>query len=230
MRPATRCCMRSSVRRADSFGCAVNTGSKRRRPISSWTWASGESVRLQLRRVHPRHRLAADGCAVAEEIRAPPSDPVHLLREVHAVEPHREGARQFARYIRRQVAHGTRELGVRRLHRRCDGGSPACAGLRPARTETVAALLTQDGADDVRRAACTSSRSATCFSGNWMSVRFTCGGRSAWPRPSSHCTKGNAGARAGVSRTGVRLQRPLACGLRTCNRPRRRGDARCPGG
>jgi len=53
--------------------------------------------------------------AVLEEIIAAAADAVHLLGEIHHLEPHRERAQQIPRQHRRSVAHARGELGARLL-------------------------------------------------------------------------------------------------------------------
>ena len=101
------CCLRRIVRRVDSVGCAVNTGSIQisimRRRISS----SPSPCALQA-----RHGFddAARLRRAFVQILAAAADAMDLLRHVDHFEPQRERAHQVARLRGRNVARAGREL------------------------------------------------------------------------------------------------------------------------
>ncbi len=95
------CCLRSIVRRVDSVGCPVNTGSMLMEPINASDLLQRQSVALQ-----PRDAIrnaAGLRCARVAEVLPAPAHPVHLLRRVHRLKPDGERTGQVRRRGRRAV-------------------------------------------------------------------------------------------------------------------------------
>ena len=164
---AMLCCLRSIVRRVDSVGCAVNTGSIQISIMRRRTSSSAETLRLA---AASRASTMPPGCVCAfDEILAAAADAMHLFRHVDHFEPHRERAHQVARLCGRNVARAARELAgafgapSRRAiaaWRSCSTGSNSASPPCSRSTSPTSAPST-----------CTSSRSSASFSGKEMSER-----------------------------------------------------------
>ena len=141
-----RCCLRRIVRRVDSVGCAVNTGSMLIEPINARRLLERQPVALQAGdALGDAARLRRAGIV---QILAAAAHPVHFLGGIDRLKPDRERARQIGR--RPGIPPGGAPL--ERVRRRPTALAPGDGGAPVALhelEECLPALVAQHLADEL---------------------------------------------------------------------------------
>ena len=142
------CCLRRIVRRVDSVGCAVNTGSMLQLPMSASTSSSDRPCAFR-RASASSHAARLRALAVLQEVLAAAADAMHLLGEVDHLEPgRRRRAPGRAPAVGGRPCTRAHELGAGARRRPRGARWRATRSCSTRSSSSGAALLPQDLADE----------------------------------------------------------------------------------